>query len=129
MSLFCGCTVYKKSLDPKDLKTTEKLVIFKGTQTNKYFLLSNGQEVSIFSSISQNLFDWFEKNKDGWKKMPSNYASIDLVMPDLIVKNDIFKLSIYSTFTIMEFKDSKGKIRIISRDIENNEFDFLNKLF
>jgi hypothetical protein len=83
----------------------------------------------MFSSIFQNLFDWFEKKKDGWKKLPKNYASIDLVMPDLVVKNDKFKLSFYNTFTILEYKDSKGKIRIISKDIENNEFDFLNRLY
>jgi hypothetical protein len=127
--LFCGCVVYHKSLDTKDLKSTEKLLIFKGTQNNKYFVLSNGQEISMFSSIFQNLFDWFEKKKDGWKKLPKNYASIDLVMPDLVVKNDKFKLSFYNTFTILEYKDSKGKIRIISKDIENNEFDFLNRLY
>jgi hypothetical protein len=124
-----SCSIRSYQADTKDLQNLNKITIYKTTIDSTFKDVKTGEELSILSLKRKKLFDWLESNEKRWHKMPSNYASIDLVPPILTVQNDKFTLSIYKTFVILTYSDKNYKKIVISKDISIDDFKFLNDKF
>ena len=79
--------------------------------------------LKIDSEKWKEFINFMTNNKDNWKSTPASYSS------DFYITQNEFKLLGWKDgkSVVMSFKDKNGKIRQLTKEINNVEMDFLTK--
>jgi hypothetical protein len=66
------------------------------------------------------LKDWITNNPGDWKSSIDSWAT-----PDISLTGKDFRLLIFKSFAVIEFKDKAGKPSQYTKQIDKSAFDFL----